>query len=96
MDKMSIASRASNTFGKVALKLKKHSPEILVVAGVVGTVASAIMACKATTKISTILEKTKEDVDVIHDCMANESLAEEYSQEDGKKDLAVVCIFRPA
>lgn len=92
MDKMTLASRAGNTFGKVALKLKKHSPEILVVAGVVGTVASAIMACKATTKISTILEKTKEDVDVIHDCMADEALAEEYSQEDGKKDLAVVYI----
>lgn len=92
MDKISIASRASNTFSKVALKLKKHSPEILVVAGVVGTVASAVMACKATTKISTILEKTKEDVNVIHDCMANESLAGEYSPEDGKKDLAVVYV----
>lgn len=92
MDKMTIASRANNTIGKVALKLKKHSPEILVVAGVVGTVASAIMACKATTKISTILDKTKEDVDTIHDCMANESLAEEYTQEDGKKDLAVVYV----
>ena len=45
----------SRTFGKIKFGFKKHSPEILVVAGVVGTVTSAVMACKATTKINDIL-----------------------------------------
>lgn len=90
MKKLEIMNNLSRTFNKVGFQFKKHSPEILVVAGVVGTVASAVMACKATTKISIIMEKTKEDVDKIHDCMGNESLAEEYSLEDGKKDLAIV------
>lgn len=44
MKKEEIMKNVSTTFSKVSVKLKKHSPEILVVAGVVGTVASAVMA----------------------------------------------------
>jgi hypothetical protein len=75
---------------KVGFQLKKHSPEILVVTGVVGTVVSAVMACKATTKVSTILDKTKSNVDTIHECVNNPELAEEYTEEDSKKDLVIV------
>ena len=32
-------------FNKFGLQLKKHSPEILIVAGIIGTVTSAVMAC---------------------------------------------------
>lgn len=92
MKKTELMTTVSSSFNKMGFKLKKHSPEILVVAGVVGTVASAVMACKATTKVSDILEKTKEDVDSIHDCAANEDLAEEYTPEDAKKDLALVYV----
>ena len=87
-----IMKTVGGAFNKVSFQLKKHSPEILVVAGVVGTVVSAVMACKATTKISTIIDKTKEDVGTIHQCLEDESLAEVYSQDDSKKDLAIVYI----
>ena len=89
MKKKELMTTVSSSFNKMGFKLKKHSPEILVVAGVVGTVVSAVMACKATTKVSDILEKTKEDIDSIHDCSANESLADEYTPEDAKKDLEI-------
>lgn len=92
MKKTELMTTVSSSFNKIGFKLKKHSPEILIVAGVVGTVVSTVMACKATTKVSDILEKTKEDVDSIHDCAANEDLAEEYTPEDVKKDLAIVYI----
>lgn len=92
MKKSEIMKTVDGAFNKVGFQLKKHSPEILVVAGVIGTVASAVMACKATTKISTIIDKTKEDVDNIHKCLEDESLAEEYTQDDSKKDLAIVYI----
>lgn len=59
MKKEEIMKNVSATFSKVSVKLKKHSPEILVVAGVVGTVASAVMACHATTKLDSVLEKSK-------------------------------------
>lgn len=81
----------SRNFSKMGLQLKKHSPEILVVAGVIGTVTSAVMACKATTKLSNILDESKQSIDVIHNAMEHpETLPEEYTQEDGKKDLAIV------
>lgn len=90
MKKSEIMNKISKTFNKVSFQLKKHSPEILVVAGVAGVVVSAVLACKATTKLSTILDGTKEELDSIHNCMEDESIAENYSKEDGKKDLAIV------
>lgn len=90
MTKTQIINSVTRGFHKVGFQLKKHSPEILVVAGVVGTVASAVMACRATTKVSGILEKSKKDIDTIHECVENPELAEEYTVEDSKKDLTIV------
>jgi hypothetical protein len=92
MKKTELMTTVSSSFKKIGFKIKKHSPEILVVAGVVGTVASAVMACKATTKVSDILEKAKEDINSIHDCAANEKFVEEYTPEDVKKDLTIVYV----
>lgn len=92
MKKLEILSKAKTSLDVIGFKLKKHSPEILVVAGVVGTIASAVMACKATTKISTILDKSKEDIDAIHNMMNDGTHKDEYSKDDGKKDLAIVYI----
>jgi predicted HTH domain antitoxin len=75
------------------LKIKKHSPEILLVAGVVGVVTSAVMACKATTKVNEILSNAKEQTDKVHQVLADETVpAEQYSEEDGKKDLAIIYV----
>lgn len=85
-----LTTAATRSFHNAGFQLKKHSPEILVVAGVVGTVVSAVLACKATTKVSGIIEQTKADIDVIHDCVDNPNLPEEYTQEDAKKDMTIV------
>ncbi len=92
MKKAELMTTISNSFNDVSFKLKKHSPEILVVAGVVGTVVSTVMACKATTKLNSILEKSKEDIDTVHHYAENESMSEEYTAEDAKKDLAIIYI----
>ena len=39
------------TLMKAGMKLKKHSPEILMGLGIAGTVTSTVLACKATLKI---------------------------------------------
>ena len=86
-----IMNNATRAFNKTGIKLKKHSPEILVVAGVVGTVTSAVIACKATIKLNDILNESKETIDKIHCAIENpEKLSEEYTEEEGKKDLAIV------
>lgn len=93
MKKLEIVKTITRTFHKTAFQLKKHSPEILIVAGVVGTVTSTVMACKATTKVSTILDNAKEDIDTIHQVTENpEMVTEEYTVEDSKKDLAIVYV----
>ena len=81
-------NKITRAFGKVGLKLKKHSPEILVVAGIVGTVTSAVMACKATTKAGDIVEKMKKDLDDIHKASELEDV--DYTEEDIKKDTTIV------
>lgn len=92
MKKEVIITKVSGTFNKVGFQLKKHSPEILIVAGIVGTVASTVMACRATTKVGKIIDKTKNDVDEIHNATENgvTKAGEDYSVEDSKKDLSVV------
>lgn len=92
MSKMNFMTRVSGTFNKMTFQLKKHSPEILIVAGVVGTVASAVMACKATTKISSILEESKESIEQIHEVSNDKTKVDIYSPEDAKKDLTIVYV----
>lgn len=91
MKKFDITTKVTRGLNKAGFQLKKHSPEILIVAGVAGAVTSAVMACKATTKLNDILEESKEQVDKIHEAMEHpENLPEEYTEEDGKKDLTIV------
>ena len=72
----------------INLKVQKHSPEILMGLGIVGTVASAILACRATLKVNDILEEKKDTVNAIHACVNDETV--EYSEEDKKKDLTIL------
>lgn len=89
----SIIKSAGSVISKIGIRLQKHSPEILVAVGVVGTVTSAVLACKATTKVSDILEETKEKVDQVHAVVEDETISEEtYSNEDMKKDLAIIYV----
>lgn len=94
MNATAITTTVSKTLHKTGFKLKKYSPEILAVTGVVGIVTSAVMACKATTKVSAILEESKATIDAIHDCQENPELVEEgkYTDDDAKKDLAITYV----
>lgn len=49
------------------LVAKKNSPHIFFVAGVVGTVASTVLACRATLKLSATLDDIKEDIATVKD-----------------------------
>lgn len=90
MKKNEIMTKITRSLGKAKFGLKKHSPEILVAAGIVGAVVSAVMACKATTKLDDILSDTREKMDVVHKGMeTGEINGEEYTVEDGKKDTTI-------
>ena len=89
---MKMNDKLTRAIGKAGLKLKKHSPEILAVIGTVGVVASAVMACKATTKISEILDDTNDQLNTIRGASTDPNLAERYSVDDAKKDTTIVYI----
>ena len=91
--KTDIMTNVSRSLHKVGFKFKKHSPEILIVAGVAGIITSTVMACKATMKVNDIVEETKDTIDTIHNSVnkgLHTSDGEEYTQEVANKDLAIV------
>lgn len=91
MKNLEIVNKITFAAHKAFFKVKKHSPEILITAGIIGTVASAVMACKATTKLSDILEDSKEQINQVHNFLEDDRIPEsKYSKEDGNKDLAII------
>lgn len=90
MKKNKLMNKVSSSVHKIGFELKKHSPEIFIAVGVVGTVASVVMACKATTKLSDILEESKEQIDAIHEAPQKEELKDKYDEDMMHKDLVLV------
>lgn len=101
MTKTELFNKVSRTFHKAGFQLKKHSPEILVIAGVTGTVVSAVMACKATTKLDAVLKNAKIETEAVNNAkeegevgIPNEETGEvelvPYTEEDYKKDIVAV------
>lgn len=89
---MKIPEKMTRAIGKTKFGVKKHSPEILIVAGIAGVITSAVMACKATTKLSDITERAKKDIATIKDVAEHpEKLPEgtEYTKKDSQKDLTI-------
>ena len=93
-----LTTSATRALNKVGFQLKKHSPEILVVAGVIGTVASAVMACKATTKLHSVLDETKANIDMVHQGVEDGEVITlvdgvetivPYDENDAQKDLTI-------
>lgn len=90
MNITNLQNNLTRTFHRVGFQLKKHSPEIMVVSGVVGAVASTVMACKATLKLETVIEKTKSNVNEVYEAIEHPELAPEgYTPEIAKKDIAI-------
>lgn len=98
MTKTQIVNKVTRTIHKGGFWLKKHSPEILTVAGSIAVVTSAVMVGKASTKINPILEETKENIEHVRvgaergevKAVVNGEIAMvPYSEEDAKKDLKI-------
>lgn len=88
--KVKLLEKISGTANKTLFKVKKHSPEILVGAGIVGVVATTVVACKATTKLEGILQESKEKKDIINNYVEENGYSSEYSEADKENDLKIV------
>ena len=81
------------SFKKAQLTVRKHSPEILMVAGVIGTVAGAVMACKETLELEDVLDECKQEKNELEEQYA---MCEEYSEDALKKDQVKLTIKQAA
>lgn len=55
-----IPKAVTNKFGRQLLHLQKASPQVMFVGGVVGVVGAGVLACRATLKVSDVLDKHEE------------------------------------
>lgn len=90
MKNKELMNKMTRSFGRACLKLKKHSPEILVTAGIIGGIASAVMACKASMRVNDVLDEAKEKIDLIHEQANDPEVANEYTEQDTQKALTKV------
>lgn len=88
----------TGTFNKIKFQTIKHSPEILMVTGVVGSVAGIVLACVATYKAKDIVEEyniTKIDITgtdeiKVEDPETHETSMVTYTDDMKKTDLTKV------
>ena len=71
-----------------ALLAQKHSPTILLGAGVVSMVGSTVLACRATLKLEEVLEHTQHDLQTSKE--VRELRPDQYSDKDRKQDTAII------
>lgn len=89
---------------KIALKrglmvVQKHLPEIMCVAGTVGTVAGTVMACRATMKLESTLNKmqqVKDDLEARKDEMDDHEYKRELTKVYLQNGFELVKLYGPA
>lgn len=86
---MSLKNTITRSVGKQLLVAQKHSPVLLLGAGVVGFVGTIVLSTKATLKLDeVILQDAKIDIERIKIAEINEK----YSEKDATKDLRKVYV----
>lgn len=85
MNLTTVKNAITSKFGKQILKGKKHAPAILFGAGVVGVVASTVLACRATLKMHEVLDETQADLE-----KARTLEHANYSEVDRQKDITLI------
>jgi hypothetical protein len=74
----------------IIFNAKKYAPEIMMVTGTIGVIATVVSACKGTMKFEEVMEEHRRQIEGLHaveDKVKNGEISpEKYSEEDGKKD----------
>lgn len=101
MSLTAIKNKVTSKVGRRILVTQKHSPTLLFGVGVVGVVATVVLASRATLKMEEVLSEAEEKKGQIEDA----SMVKGYTEEDAKKDgilvksqtaLKIVKLYAPA
>jgi hypothetical protein len=82
-----IPNSVTQKIGRQILLGRKHSPTILFAGGVVGAVASTVMACRATLKLDEVLKETRNQIEDVKTLNHGN-----YSDHDRRQDLTVLYV----
>lgn len=88
MNKEELIKKTTLLSNKIKMKTIKHSPEIFMTAGVIGIVASTVLACKATLKVNEIMEEKNDTLFNINKCYKDETI--NYTEKDKNKDTTLI------
>ncbi len=64
---MNLPVSITRTISRNILVFKKQSPHIFFAAGVIGSITSTVMACRATLKLEAALDEIRQDLDNVND-----------------------------
>lgn len=90
LSKIKLPLKVAPVISKAGFAIRKHSPEILIVAGVASTVTSVVLACVATTKVEKELEVHQMRMNKVADAVENPADYGNYTEEDRKKDTITI------
>lgn len=89
--KLNDITGALNTiYRKSAFQIKKHSPELLLGAGIISGIASGVKAYQTKPRIDEIIDSAKEEKEKIANYIEEFGYSEEYTKEDQTKDHAII------
>ncbi|MBR1703141.1 MAG: hypothetical protein IJ716_14535 [Lachnospiraceae bacterium] len=94
--KNEIVTKLNKGLTSVGYTLKKHSPEILAGAGATGIVIATVMACKATLKLTGILDEHKEAMEQVRTQVPEEEVKKATVSTYARTGLQVVKLYAPA
>lgn len=77
---------------RAALKVSKHSPEILLGTGIVAGVGATVLACKATLHLEEVLNKHEETMSQINEVASNPETYPDYTPEKVTKDKYITTV----
>lgn len=81
---------------KVLFTMKKKSPEILVITGVIGSATAAVLACRATLRLEDVIEPHKDILKELHNSKEDTSYKKNLTLEYGKIALDMAKLYGPS
>ncbi len=84
MNLKSLKNLVTSKAGLQLLKMKKHSPAVLFVAGTVGVVGTVVLACRATLKVDEILDEHNDNAAKME--VARNANLTDYTERDFQED----------
>ena len=89
---MRLPSAFTRMAGSQSLAMQKNAPTILFAAGLVGSVASTVLACRATLKLEAVVDDAKKNLGVINAFKYDHPTIDDaaYSDQDRVHDTAIV------